>query len=187
MRKKPEKELRITKVVLAVLRVVAGAGLLAMALCAPNALQALEMFDKRYRRPSYVNRVVERLMRRGFIKYEKRNGKRCLALTDKGERELARYEEGQLTLSVPKKWDGKWHILVFDIWEKRKRVRDELREFLRHLGFMRLQDSVWVYPYDCEEITALLKTRFRLGGGLLYIVAESIENDRWLRKEFDLE
>ena len=157
-----------------------------MALTAPNALQVLGMFDKRYRRPSYINRVVERLMHRGFIRFEWRNGKRCLALTEKGARELARYEEGQLTLPKPKRWDGKWRILVFDIWEKRKRVRDELREFLRHLGFLRLQDSVWVYPHDCEEVTTLIKTRFRVGGGLLYVVAESIENDRWLRREFDL-
>ncbi len=186
MRRKQEKELRITKVALAVLKVIAGAGLLAMALCAPNALQALGMFDKRYRRPSYINRVVERLMHRGFIRFERRNGKLCLALAEKGARELARYEEGQLTLSKPKKWDGKWRILVFDIWEKRRQSRDGLRIFLRRLGFLRLQDSVWVYPYDCEEVAMLLKTRFRVGGGLLYVVAESIENDRWLRKEFDL-
>ena len=92
-----------------------------------------------------------------------------------------------MTLPKPAEWDKKYRILIFDIWEKRKRTRDALRDFLARLGFVRLQDSVWVYPYECEEIAALLKSRFRVGNGLLYIVAESIENDRWLRKAFDLE
>lgn len=171
---------------MAVLKVIGGAGFLAVAFCAPNALQALGMFGKRYRRPSYINKVVERLERRKFIRFERHNGKQCVVLTKKGESELAKYERGQIVLPKPKQWDKKYRILIFDIWEKRRRVRDELREFLRHLGFVRLQDSVWVYPYECEEVAVMLKMHFRVGSGLLYIVAESIENDRWLREEFGL-
>lgn len=110
-----------------------------------------------------------------------------MSLTEKGERYLTEYEEGRKELPRPEKWDGKYRILIFDIWEKHRHKRDALRDFLVRLGFLRLQDSVWVYPYECEEIATLLKSRFRVGNGLLYIVAESIENDRWLRKAFDLE
>ncbi|TSC57875.1 MAG: phenylacetic acid degradation operon negative regulatory protein [Parcubacteria group bacterium Greene0416_79] len=180
------KELRATKVVLTVLKVIGGAGLIAMALCAPNAVQALGMCDRRYRRPSYINGVVERLARRGLVRFAGNKGRRSVKLTEKGERELAKYEEGKVTLPKPRRWDGKYRILIFDIWERRRYIRDALREFLRRLGFIRLQDSVWVYPYDCEEVAALLKTRFRVGNGLLYIVAETIENDRWLREAFGL-
>ena len=41
---------------------------------------------------------------------------------------------------------------------------------------------MWVYPYDCEEIVALIKTRFSVSGEVLYIIAEKIENDEWLKK-----
>lgn len=183
---KTENKEKYARVGMAVLKVIGDAGLLAAALCAPHALRALGMFDKRYRRPSYITTVVERLERRKLVRFERRNGTRCVALTPKGERELSNYERGQITLLKPKRWDKKYRLLIFDIWERRRRVRDELREFLRRLGFVRLQDSVWVYPYECEEIAALLKTHFRVGNGLLYLVAESIENDRWLREEFGL-
>lgn len=185
-RKRSEKELRATKVALTVLKVIAGAGLLAMALCAPNAIQALNL-DKRYRRRAHVHLVLERLVRKGFVRVTSDGEKRCVSLTTKGERYVEEYEEGRMVLQKPAEWDKKYRILIFDIWEKRKRTRDALRDFLSRLGFVRLQDSVWVYPYECEEIAALLKSRFRVGNGLLYIVAESIENDRWLRKAFDLE
>ncbi len=184
--KRQERGLRATKVALAVLKVIAGAGLLSMALCAPNALQALGMFDKRYRRQSHINDVLNRLVRRGFVRVVREGKGRTVSLTTKGERYLTDYEDGRRELPRPKKWDGKYRILIFDIWERQRQKRDALRGFLIRLGFVRLQDSVWVYPHECEEIMALLKSRFRVGNGLLYLVAESIENDRWLRREFNL-
>lgn len=86
----------------------------------------------------------------------------------------------------PKKWDGKWRILIFDISEKRKRDRDKLRFILRSIGFFKLQNSVWVYPYDCEDLINLLKTDLHIGKAILYIVADKIEYDINLKKRFDL-
>src|SRR3989338_5623807 len=57
---------------------------------------------------------------------------------------------------------------------------------LQKIGFVRIQDSVWAYPYDCEEVLAFIRTELRLGGGVLYLIAEGIEHDRSLRAKFDL-
>ena len=54
------------------------------------------------------------------------------------------------------------------------------------IGFVRLQDSVWVYPYDCEDLITLLKADFRVGKDVLYLIVDSIENDKYLRAEFNL-
>ena len=48
----------------------------------------------------------------------------------------------------PKRWDGKWRILIFDIREKVRRRRDEFVDLLR-LGF-KLQNSVWVFPMNAK-------------------------------------
>lgn len=48
----------------------------------------------------------------------------------------------------PKKWDGKWYLVIFDIPEKIKLKREILREKLKKLGFGQLQASVWVSPYN---------------------------------------
>jgi len=49
-----------------------------------------------------------------------------------------------------------------------------------------LQDSVWVYPYDCEDFINLMKADFKIGKDLLYVVADKIENDKFLAQHFKL-
>ena len=55
-----------------------------------------------------------------------------------------------------------------------------------HIGFVRLQDSVWVYPYDCEDLIVLLKADFKIGKDVLYMIVDEMEGDTHLRKEFGL-
>jgi hypothetical protein len=57
---------------------------------------------------------------------------------------------------------------------------------LQKIGFIKIQDSVWAYPYDCEEVLALIRADLRLGGGVIYLIAEGIENDKSLRMKFGL-
>ena len=78
-------------------------------------------------------------------------------------------------------------MIIFDIKEWKRKTRDDLRQWLEHLGFVRLQNSVWVHPYPCREIIVLLKSNFKIGKEVLYITADEIENDGWLRREFNLE
>jgi len=47
--------------------------------------------------------------------------------------------------------DGKVRILVFDIPETKRSVRDKFRRHIRTLGFKKHQQSVWVSEYDCEN------------------------------------
>jgi len=57
---------------------------------------------------------------------------------------------------------------------------------LSRLGFVKLQNSVWVFPYDCEELIVMMKSSLFLGKDVLYITGEKIENDMWLREIFGL-
>ena len=75
---------------------------------------------------------------------------------------------------------------MFDIEEKRKNVRNQIRAVLISFGFYRLQDSVWVYPYECEEILELLRTKYKVRHEALYIRAERIAKDEYLRDHFGL-
>ena len=92
----------------------------------------------------------------------------------------------RLTVKKPRRWDGKWRVVVFDIWERRRPVRDRLRYLLKKIGFQKIQHSVWVYPYDCEELLAFIRTELRVGGGVIYLIAEGIEHDRALKARFDI-
>jgi len=58
-----------------------------------------------------------------------------------------------------RKWNGIWYVLVYDIPEKQKALRNALRGFLKRLRMGCLQRSVWVSPYDVRpEYDDLMKT-----------------------------
>lgn len=176
-----------------ILSVVAVAGLLAMAAVAPNAVQLIAKTPgfktrREYNKNYYVNKTVEKLISRGLIERVKQYDGIFIRLTPDGERELLnaklRKEVDQKKLD---KWDGKWRMVIFDIKEERKKLREKIRNELIQFGFERLQNSVWVTPHDCEELIMLLKADFSIGKDVLYLLVDKIENDFWLRKKFDIE
>ncbi|MCI0557327.1 MAG: hypothetical protein MN733_02450, partial [Nitrososphaera sp.] len=79
-----------------------------------------------------------------------------------------------------------WRVLIFDVPEYRKKIRETIRHSLRMIGFVRLQDSVWVYPYDCEDFVALLKADLKIGKDVLYLIVQEMEGDTHLKQIFDL-
>src|SRR3989338_1168009 len=171
----------------AVLAAVGLSGLLLVAMAAPNAIQLLgkTSIGKRFKDQTLT--TLSRLAKEGLIKFEKRGGKRYARITEKGRKVLAlELQKKALQAQAKKRWDRRYRIVIFDIAEVRRSIRIRLRETMRAAGFVRFQDSVWVYPYDCEDFTALLKADLHIGREVIYIIAESIENDGRLREPFTL-
>lgn len=172
----------------AVLITVGAVGVLSIMLVAPNVFKALKMFGiKPERFNDKVRRATTRLIEKGYLVTEKNDGKTTLHLSEKGERILEEIElKGKTQTQRNKRWDKRWRLVVFDIPEKRRKVRNALRDMIISLGFVKIQNSVWVYPYDCEELVTLLKVDLRLHREVLYAIVEKIENDAWIRKHFHL-
>ena len=174
----------------AFLSVLALAGALPVALAAPKVLSLLKQehvdmilpIDPRQR----LHETASRLRRKGMIEFRIEKGKKKMLLTQKGHDEIRRIESHTRSIPQPKKWDERWRIVVFDISEKRKSLRDRIRLLVRGLGFYRLQDSVWVFPYDCEEIVTLLKTELQTGREVLYMIVDALEYDIPIRQHFGL-
>ena len=129
-----------------------------------------------------VRTAANRLYKKGLLGLQ--NGH--YFINNNGEKILDCWRRIDFKLERPKKWDRKWRIIIFDIPERKKRIRDEIRKILTVAGFQRLQDSVWVYPYDCEDVIGLLKMDYGIGRDMLYIIADQIENDKYLRMDFGL-
>ncbi|MBU6323259.1 CRISPR-associated endonuclease Cas2 [Patescibacteria group bacterium] len=171
----------------AVLMATAGAGLLAWAAIAPKTLQLLKYVPGQDALLGYRARTAAgRLVTKGYAKWVKSNGMKFLRLTATGERAFA-LEKAKAALSIrPRKWDGRWRMVAFDVPERQRRVRAQLRSVMADIGFLRLQDSVWVYPYDCEDFVAMLKADLKIGRSVLYAIVDSLEGDAPLRAHFML-
>lgn len=134
-----------------------------------------------------MRQALYRLESKGLLKRERSERGWRVSLTDAGEKFAEKLDDAaRIKVKVPRRWDEKWRIVIFDIWERRRAVRDRLRLILKKAGFKRIQDSVWVCPYDCEELVTFLRADLKLGKGILYLIAEGIENDEHLRRLFKL-
>ena len=90
-------------------------------------------------------------------------------------------------MQKPKKWDGHWRIIFFDIKESKKNVRDALRHHLKNLNCYPLQKSVFVTPYPCKEEIDFLCEFYE--GGTEIILAEAIslgKNEKTVRAHFGI-
>ncbi|MES2203412.1 MAG: CRISPR-associated endonuclease Cas2 [Patescibacteria group bacterium] len=167
-----------------ILGTVAAAGILAVAVVAPNVVGAMAQAGilPHPRQKEIINNARTRLVRRGLLILMAGR----VYLTEKGEKALRSWRLKEYKIPRPKRWDKKWRVLIFDIPERRRALRARLRQTLVSVGFVRLQDSVWLYPYECEEFMTLLKAEFKIGKDLLYLTVEGLEYDFPWKRLFEV-
>ena len=184
-RKRRKKE-NIQKAVLAA---VAVTGTLALGMLAPNIFSALPgiMGKNKYKLAFQARTAASRLAIKGHVRFVEKNGTKRMEITETGRRAITLEEQkAALAAQHGKRWDKRWRLVMFDIPQHRRRDRDRLRDEIQACGFLRLQDSVWGFPYDCEDLVVLLKADMRIGKDILYAIVETMENDGWIKKHFGL-
>ena len=143
------------------------------------------MFKLARERATYCyrrKRAIARLMELEFIH---RSGQK-LSLTDAGNNALGKTVEKTRALLNKKHWDGKWRVAIFDIPQKYSPLRRKVRDVLKRAGFIQLQQSVWIFPHESEDLVKLIKKESQLAQFILYGVLERIENEKRLLKLFRL-
>ncbi|KKP32411.1 MAG: Transcriptional regulator, PaaX family [Parcubacteria group bacterium GW2011_GWC2_32_10] len=131
---------------------------------------------------------VNNLYRSKLIKRKaNKDGTITLTLTDKGKMKALTYKFEEIKLTNKKDWDGKWHIVFFDIPEKQRVARDVFRSKIKKIGFYELQHSIFAFPYECEnEIEYIIET-YKISKWVRFGILEKIDNDMYLRKFFGLQ
>ena len=84
---------------------------------------------------SELARAIKRLRDSGLIEEIKLRKDIILRLTTAGE-ELVNHRDEE--------WDGKYRIVIFDIPEEKRIIRNLFRRNLKKWGFQHLQKSVWI-------------------------------------------
>ncbi len=161
----------------------AGDLLVGMLFSARNTRRMYQIARERGKRRLNERRTLRRLFQKGFLVED--DGK--LLVSEKGNRALATVIQRLAGMSARNtRWDGKWRIVAFDIPETMRVSRDKLRNVLRRSGFKQLQQSVWVFPHECGELTVLLRTDSRLASRVVVAVSDSVQTHLDLRSLFRL-
>lgn len=100
---------------------------------------------RQYKKHNF-NHLVWRNIKTGYIEKVEKNGEIYIRLTAQGNQKAIR--DFPLLSLQRRKWDKKWRIVIFDIQEVNKNVRERLRKKLKELGFGMIQKSVFISPHD---------------------------------------
>ena len=134
---------------------------------------------KREERNRLVRKV--RLMEQnGYLHNE--NGK--YTLTEKGKQKLSEVEVWEKPPMIPKRWDGRWHFVLFDIPAKKSQYRKLLRDRLKELGYVHYQDSVYVHKYDMHKLVGMFADFYMIRKYLRFVEVSKLEMERDIEKHF---
>ena len=114
------------------------------------------------------------------------DGTTTLVLNENGKKIALRFNIDQMKINKPANWDGKWRIVMFDIPEKLRKLRDSLRLHFREVGLIELQKSVLVFPYPCSKEVEFILEFYNARKYVRFILAEKIDNQLHLMKKFNL-
>src|SRR4030043_1232532 len=122
----------------------------------PELFKYLKYKAKSKKKMQTYRRSFYYLWRNKMIDVEYRGRQMYVSLSKEGKKIAGKYHIDDLQIPKPKRWDGRWRILIFDIPDKNKIKREALRGKLKELGLYRLQKSVWVCPYNFQREISFL-------------------------------
>ena len=104
--------------------------------------------------PGYARKkfrqLVARMVREGYVQQVLVEGRPHFRLTGLGRKQLIK-NKPVLSQTGGQEWDGFWRIVIFDIAESQRKLRDLLRRQLIKMGFGALQNSTYISCYDYSK------------------------------------
>ncbi len=154
-----------------------------------RSFQILETIGKEWKEidRQILKRAIKNLYESKLVN-EKQNadGTITLLLSSEGKQKALTYDLDNIKIKKPEKWDKKWRVVLFDIPENRKRLREIFRFHLKKLGFYEFQKSVFIHPYDCKNEIDYLIEFYNIRKFVRFLIAESIDNELHLKHHFKL-
>jgi len=130
-----------------------------------------------------INERIHYLKRMGFIKTFVERKERFVELSRAGHAKMKQLLS-EIKIKIPTKWDGKWRVVIFDVPEKSRAFRDSLRFKLLSFGFIKIQKSVYIFPYPCAEEIISLSKSLGIEKNVTVMVAEIILEEEDIIDQF---
>ncbi len=173
-----------TKEILHLLGKLAEAGMIIMSHGAEPGVERVLLGEQSYE-SWRTRKIVNQLAKQKYVNLmENSDGSMTVRITKHGLTRALTYELDTMTVVQPKRWDKKWRLVIFDIPDKYKRMRDIFRMRLRQLGLFAFQESAYISPYTCFNEVEFLRELYGVTFTVQYLLVEKVEDDASLRKHF---
>jgi len=141
-------------------------------ICYPHYFEFWQEYKRKKQRKHFAQ-FINYLKKSGYIKIKNLEGKKGILLTPKGKNKALKTRFK--LLEKKKREDRKWIMVIFDIPERKRDLRDLLRENLQILGYKKFQQSVWVCPYDVLKETESTISQNSLDSYVRIFLIEEVE------------
>ncbi|MEK7544083.1 MAG: PaaX family transcriptional regulator C-terminal domain-containing protein [Patescibacteria group bacterium] len=111
-----------------------------------------------------IKNTVRKLIAAGLITKRTKRSSLDIAITKLGKERIASLIP---TYHEDRPWDGHMYLVSYDVPAKPKRKRDMLREYLRRIGSVLLQESLWLTPYNPRDLVDDFIRQKEIGGSIL--------------------
>jgi len=110
-----------------------------------------------------IARALSNLLQKGLIKRLKTDAK-TLEITDLGKKRIS---ELIPTYKEKRPWDGYLYLVSYDIPTSTNTKRDLFRDYLKKIGCGKLQDSLWMTPYNPTGVVNEFIDEYHIPGTIL--------------------
>jgi DNA-binding transcriptional regulator PaaX len=138
------------------------------------------------RKSEHFARSITYLKKKRLLSIAQKDGQQILTLSEEGKKRVLQFDLDRLQIKRPRKWDGYWRLVLFDIPEKYKLGREALRSKLKQLGFFQLQKSCFIHPFDCRSEITFISEIFEVSPYVNYILVKELEGSNQLLMHFNL-
>lgn len=181
----------IKKVLMGTAGAAVALGLVVVLVALPGFGLVLKSFADWYKdadrsRRYQARMTFEKLRRKRLVEIKETKKGTEMVLTESGRKRVLKYRIEDLSVPKPKKWDGKWRIIIFDVPEKYKEARHSLRQKFKEWNFYLLQKSVWVSPHDCRNEVDFLIEFWRISPHVRLIETATFDGDNFMKEHYGL-
>ncbi len=127
-----------------------------------------------------LKQLLKRLQQQRDI--EIRDG--LVKITEKGRVKLLKFDLE--TIKLKEEMDGKWRLILYDIANLRKPQRELFRAMLKKLKLLKIQKSVYITPFICDEEIEYLRQVFNINDEVQIMQVSKLENEDVYKKYFGI-
>ena len=132
-----------------------------------------------------LKQVLKRMRQQKLVEITGKDGVQIVKISDNGKKKLLNYSLDEMMIHE-KNWDGKWRIIIYDIFSGKSQERELFRKTLKRMKFHRLQKSVYLTPFPCKDEIEYLRQICGVGNEVIMLTVSGIENEHAYKEYFGL-
>lgn len=132
-----------------------------------------------------LRQIIKRMQQQKYIEIVEIDNVPIIRILEKGKKRLLRYDIEQIKLDETF-WDRKWRLIIYDVKSMKRAQSEMFRRALLKLKLLKIQNSVYLTPFRCENEIEYLRQLFDIGKEVQIVTVRRLENEPVYRKYFDI-